>query len=511
MKKLFKKWGKSLKKEVRSHWVIYILLVAILAVGFFLRVYRIGELLGFYFDQGRDALVIWNLWHKGDFFLVGPTTGIAGILRGPYYYYLIAPFYLLGGGNPIWPSIFLSSTTIIASLFIYCLGARIHSRTTGLIAATISAFSFNLVITSRWLSNPTPMLLLSVLLVWMMLLVTEGKKWAWGGIAFVSGLSLFHFGSAGEVFYFLAIVIFMFWQRKNLPDKKILKYSIGIFLVTVLPLIVFDIKNNGIILENIKKFLIKDGSFRLVTWREISDRFEFYYSVFSRLIFHARYDKETFLFWTVIVYFIYKFKKLWKNKGVKILLLLLGSLVFGFTFFQGNFGNIYDYYLTGYFLLFVLIFSIALGEMFKTKLGKLFVIYFFITFFVNSTAFLKIKLSDKVDAPTSVALKNQLQSIDWIFGNAQGETFNVDVYVPPVLPFAYDYLLLWQATNRCGDSLCGMELEERVDTLYTLYEQDPPHPERLEAWLARQKGIGEVEEEIRFNGITVQRRLRILP
>jgi hypothetical protein len=54
-----------------------------------------------------------------------------------------------------------------------------------------------------------------------------------------------------------------------------------------------------------------------------------------------------------------------------------------------------------------------------------------------------------------------------------------------------------------------MNLAERVPLLYTLYEEDPPHPERLEAWLARQKGIGIVEEEESFGGITVQRRKRI--
>src|SRR3990167_8513267 len=105
---------KTLKSEIQNNKLVYVLLTAILLGGFFLRVYRIDQVLGFYFDQGRDANVIWDLWHKGKFFLIGPTTGIAGIFRGPLYYYLIAPFYLIGGGDPIWPSIFLSFTTMLA-------------------------------------------------------------------------------------------------------------------------------------------------------------------------------------------------------------------------------------------------------------------------------------------------------------------------------------------------------------------------------------------------------------
>ncbi len=54
-----------------------------------------------------------------------------------------------------------------------------------------------------------------------------------------------------------------------------------------------------------------------------------------------------------------------------------------------------------------------------------------------------------------------------------------------------------------------MNLAGQVPLLYTLHEEDPQHPERLEAWHARQEGIGEIEEEVSFGGITVQRRKRL--
>ena len=124
------------------------------------------------------------------------------------------------------------------------------------------------------------------------------------------------------------------------------------------------------------------------------------------------------------------------------------------------------------------------------------------------------KFSDGVDGPHSVALKNELQIIDWVFMDARGRgNFNVDVYVPPVISYAYDYLFLWQGTFRqgelgCAEGLCGL-VEEKTPLLYTVFEVDPPHPERLEAWMERQRGIGKVEEEVKFGGITVQRRTRL--
>ena len=493
-----------MQEKISKYWV-YMILGIILALGLFLRIYNIGNLLGFYYDQGRDALAIWNLWHKGDLFLIGPTTGIAGIFRTPYYYYLIAPFYLLGGGNPVWPSVFLSITTIAASFLAYILGAKIYSKTAGLIAAFITAFSFEIVMASRWLSNPTPMLLLSMLLIWFMLKVSEGKMWSWVGIAAVAGFSLFSFGSAGEVFYFVAIAIFAFWQRKNLPDRKIFLLSAIAFLLTILPLIVFDFKNHFLITGNIKEFLIDDKSFREVTWAVAQNKVNLYWDVFTKLIFHGRWEKEKFLLGGVFFFIIFYLNRLIKLQGVKSLLLLLSSAMLGLIFCQGNEGNFYDYYLTGYFLPFILLFSVGLAEIAKSWWGKTFVLYFLYVFAVNNYYPLRFKLTDNVDRPGSIALKSELQAVDWVYEDAGDFELNVDVYVPPVIPHAYDYLFLWRG-NGLAVGRQGKNVENQQPLLYTLYENVPS--ENLDAWLARQKRIGKIEEEVQFGGVVVQRRTR---
>lgn len=488
--------------QIKRYWA-ELILCFILAVALFLRVYNISNTLGFYYDQGRDALAVWNLWHKGDFFLIGPTTGIAGIFRAPYYYYLIAPFYLLGGGNPVWPSVFLSLTTVAASFLLYVLGTRIHSKSAGLIAAFISAFSFNIVMASRWLSNPTPMLLCSTLLVWLMLKVTEGKRWAWIGISAVAGLSLFSFGSASEVFYLAAIAIFAFWQKKNLPDKKTFLISAFVFLLTFLPLVVFDIKNHFLITGNIKKFLIDDRSFREVSWRVVQDKLNLDWDIFTKLIFHGRWEKEKLLLGSAFFLIIFYLNKLARLTGVKILLLLLGTALFGLIFFQGNEGNFYDYYLTGYFLPFILLFSIGLAEIFKRGWGKVFVLYFLYTFLANNYSPLWFKLRDKVDGPGSIALKSELAAVDWVYEDAKGREFNVDVYVPPVIPYAYDYLFLWRGSTLPAKA---KRVEDKRPLLYTIYE-NVPSP-NLNVWLERQGGVGKVAEQKQFGGVVVQRRVR---
>lgn len=502
----------SLLKYLKTEWsenpFLVIAVSSLLIVAFFLRVYRTDQLLGFYYDQGRDAQVIWDFWHKGKLFLIGPTTGIEGIFRGPWYYWLIAPFYLLGRGNPVWPSVFLSFTTVVACWLAYKLGNIIAGRWAGFIALIVSGLAFNLVYASRWLSNPTPMLLISMLLIYSLFSIMQGRKIYWIAVGFLLGISM-QFGSAAEVFYFPAVLIFAVWQRKNLPPPNIAIASAGALLLTFLPQIVFDLKHGGILRAGINKFLFQKESFSLSFWEVVKLRIPFYFDVFFAKIFPTTLNYRYLLLYSGSVLLLLNIKKVVENKYLKVVILFLLATTIGMLFFQGNYGHVYDYYFTGYYLIFVLLVASLLGLASKKFWGKVFVLIFFFLFMKDSYTVAYWYLSAGVDGPNHITLGNQVQSVDWVIENAVGREFNQDVYVPPVIPYAYDYLFLWRTNSRCGENLCNMQLERLVPLLYTLYEVDPPHPERLDAWLARQKGIGKVEESVRFGGITVERRTRI--
>lgn len=512
LRSIVRKSIKALGDEIRAHKFVYTLLFFTLFCGLFIRTYRTDQILGFYYDQGRDALKIWDFWHNFDVMLIGPTTGIAGIFRGPFYFYLIAPAYLLSKGDPVGPSYFLSFVSMIAVAVLYYLGAKIHSRQAGLIAAIIASFSFYIMQASRWLSNPTPMLLLSMLLIWMMILVNEGKRWAWILLSLIAGLSLFHFGSSGEIFYFFGIGVFFIWQMykskwkiSKVLDIKTILFSVLAFLFTMSPLIIFEFTKGHQLSTNIKTFLSEDETFKSSLWDVASIRFKFYYDVFTSKIFHWIRNRELFLLMVTGVSFLFFLPKFVKNDGIKIVLIIFFSPIIGLLFFQGNHGNIYDYYLTGYYLIFILLFGITLGQIWKYKLGKVFVIYFLYVFLTWNGMITKGFITAGVDGPTTIMFGNQKQAVEHVYNDANQRDFNVDVYVPPVIPHAYDYLFTWYG----NEIYAKTPVEEQIDLLYTIYEVDPPHPERLQAWLDRQAGIGEVKDETRYGGITVQRRERI--
>lgn len=496
------------KKEVAGNSWIYLLLFIIICFALYVRIYRTDEILGFYFDQGRDAKVIWDLWHDGKFFLIGPTTGIEGIFRGPWYYWFIAPFYLIGRGDPVWPAIFLAVTSVFSIVILYIIGTLAVGRVVGLFSAFIASFSYYVVYASRWLSNPTPMFLISMVLVLSLFLITEGKKWAWILVGLMLGFSM-QFGSAAEIFYFPAVFAFAIWNRKNLPGAKVAIFSGLMFFATFLPQIIFDVRHGGIILAAIKEFVLGSGdftnkSFSGSTYSLILSRLSFYFNIFSVKIFPT--DTGMIKLFSILIFSILAFfgKELFKNKKFTLLVILFVSPLVGLLFFRGNYGNIYDYYFTGYYLIFVLIFSTVLSKIYPSFLGKIVIVFFLFIFLRDNYFVINNYLSSNINNENAIFLGNQKMAIDWVYKDANLNQFNVDAYVPPVIPHAYDYLFLWWGTTNYEQT----PSKERLPLLYTLYEKDPPHPERLAAWYVRQEGIGKVEESVKFGAVTVERRRR---
>jgi len=501
---------KNIKAEIKKHPKTYFFLALILLSAFFVRTYRLNELLGFYFDQGRDALVIWKLWHEGRPFLIGPVTGLAGIFLGPFYYYLISPFYLIGGGNPVYPAVFLAFLATVGIFFLYFLGEKMQDKNTGLIATIIAAFSLELVKAGRWLANPTPILLTSMLLLWSMweIVYGKGKKW-WIFIALIVGLSL-QLEVASAVFYIPMVVVFAAWQRKKLPGKKTILISLLIFFASLVPQIAFNFRHDNILFDNFKKVLFDEKSFTLSIGTVLVTRINYFWSVFNSKLLPGKPEFVAGLLVIIITLLILKRDDHFRKRILPLFLIFLGVPMVGYILFQGNFGNIYDYYMTGYFYPMILLFSIGLGKLLKENIGKIVVVLFFIQFFVINGTLVRYYIIAGADGPEHITLGNEVQAVNWIYDDAKerGE-FNIDVYVPPVIPHSYDYLFLWQGTVRCGKDLCGLKIDRLVNDLYTLYEVDPPHPWRLETWLERQSTIGVVEKETNFGGITVQKRTRI--
>lgn len=491
-------------KKIKVWLLQNYLLTGVLALGTFLRLYRINDFLGFWYDQGRDALVIWGMIHNGKFTLIGPMMGYTGMFRGAWYYWLITPFYALGNGNPIWPNVFLILTSIIAIFILYKSGEKLGGQKVGLLAAFIASVSYYLIGAARWLSDPTPTLLTSVLLVWVLFKFLDKKIWALPLIGLLVGLSL-QFSAATEIFYIPAILIILWLKRKILPGFKIILISVVSFLAIFIPQGLFELRHHGVLSGALYQFVFHEKTFTVSFWNLIAERLPFDYSLFySKFWTNGGTFFAPFFIIFVALLFI-GWNKLWKDDKFKILFILSVAPFIGTLFFIGNLGNIYDYYFTGYYQLWILLFSYVLISFSKNMLMKIVIGIFLIILVFQNFSALKPNYAASLSDSKIIAFPNQLAAIDWIYRDANGRDFNVDEYVPPVIPYAYQYLFEWLGNTKYKK----LPTEKLTPLLYTLTEVDPDHPDRIEAWFKRQKGIAKVEASATFGGIIVQERLRL--
>ncbi len=480
-------------------------------LGLFLRVYRQGDLLGFYYDQGRDALQVAKILSLQNLPAIGPTTGLQGIFLGPFWYYLLAPFYWLAKGDPAIAAGFIGLIDALAIPLFYFLGKKFFSARTGILAAFFWAGSYWLVRLARWFSNPSPLPFFSLLLIWGLaewLINQKRKGLVLASLALAISLQL---EAASAVFYFPVIIFSVIFFQKQIKRTVIRSKeffaALAIFSLSLLPQLLFELKNNFLISRNFLGFLTgkvnsdSGQSWALPSWSLIRERLTWYNHVFFSLIDpNLKFKLLLLIFFFLIGLVFWRCRQLREKEKEFLFLLLIFWLMplFFLFFFVGNYGNLYDYYLTGFFVSFIFLFAY-----FLSRLPWLLIIPFLIYFIWQNGWLLRNYLIAGVDGPEHISLGNQKQVIEWICRSRGRERFNVDTYVPPVVPYAWDYLWQWY-----GKKMDCLPASERQRLLYTVWEVDPPRPERLRAWLERQAGIGTIKARARFGGIGVEQRER---
>lgn len=470
----------------------------VLGLAFLLRWLR-PDLVGFYFDQGRDALVIWDLLHKGKMFLIGPTTGVEGIFLGPFYYYLLAPAYWLGKGDPVFPIRLMAILNLGSLWLLYKLGEKYFSRLVGLFTVILAGFSYYYVFGNRWLANPTPLPFFAVLTFWFVAKLIHGYAKSFPWVCFLIGLSL-QLEAASAIFFVpsLLITLWVFRKSINLKTKDVF-LGLLTFGITLGPQLWFNFRHQNILFSAFYKFLISEKSFTQSALVIIPERLLFYFNAFSHQLSPAGILERIAMFIFIPVGVLRKWPKLIQNPMFKFILIWLFTPMILLLLYSGNHGYVWDYYFTGVYPLFFLLVGAVIG---RRLIGMIFILIFLIANLIPlRDYFMQEKESKRVN------LGSSLRVVDWIYEDTKGLPFNVDAYVPPMIPYTYDYLFKWRGETKYKT----LPTQARIKNLYTLYEVDPGHPQLFKKWQDRQDGIGKIVFEKSFGSIVVERRERIGP
>ncbi len=237
---------------------VAIILLAIIALGAYLRLYEFGDLVRFNDDQARDAQIVDNITEKKEFPLLGPKAGGTKFNLGPAFYYLEYLSALIFGNDPAG----IATVTVIlsiASIPLFYFFLRFYfSEKISLFATLLYSISFFAIKYSKfsWNPNVIPFFFLVFFISFFKILSSEKspvKKWFRYSLL---GLSL-GIGTQLHALLLILLPLLVILEIVRLLWTGDRKKCLGLFAALVigatlnLPLIVHDIRNNW---ENTRLF-----------------------------------------------------------------------------------------------------------------------------------------------------------------------------------------------------------------------------------------------------------------
>lgn len=263
MAKTLNKFFNKVKSFVNENRLEFIVLFLILAVGAFLRLYKIDQYMTFLGDEGRDVIVVRNLLVHADPILIGPGTSIGNMYLGPIYYYMMAPALFLAGYSPVGPAVMIALLGIATVFFVWYVGRDWFGSWAGIFASFLYAISPTIIIYSRSSWNPNIMPFFALLIIY-----SVWKLWKKGSFAWVIVLGI-SFAFALQSHYLALLLVptaGLFWlitliQTKKGKNKKEMRLFVknsligfAAFLFLMSPLFIFDLRHGWQNFNAMKKF-----------------------------------------------------------------------------------------------------------------------------------------------------------------------------------------------------------------------------------------------------------------
>lgn len=255
---------------MNKKWYLILSFIVVL-VGAMLRFDNFSARAPFDWDQNRDYLAVSKI-AEGNITLVGPVAkGDGGFLLGPLYYYLTVPAFVIMGASPLSlpvTSIILDICAIVAILLLLRKSLGYWGALT---FAAIYATSFVVIEMSRVSWNVSLVPLYSVVIISMLI---SDKS-----LSFLSSLILGIL--AGLAWHIhaalipLTLVLFGIKFFLSKPSWKFFTLMMVGYLVSLSPLLIFDLRHAGLERHLILEFL-KSSSKVIPVWSEVI------VSVFSR-------------------------------------------------------------------------------------------------------------------------------------------------------------------------------------------------------------------------------------
>lgn len=463
-------------------------------------------------DQARDMLLTQDIVENKNVTLIGTHSGLGGFFHGPLWLYLLAPVYLIGGGNPqafLFVYVLIAIVTVLVGYFA---GASLYNKKVGLLFAFLLAVSPSIwsFIPNTIGVNMVPLVFIAMFYFLVRYLRGNNRDYIFA--IFFAGLSL-QFETALPLVLIPVVLASFFLNKNAIKDIKLILLSLGSLLLSLATFVLFELRHDFLMMRSL--LTVFTGGEKQQGYlgfpERLVDHVQALRGVYESMLITKAPFLET-LFVAIILLLAYLFMKdrVLENKEKKEFLYLVAFPVFIFIFYTFYAYPIFIEYTLGLSIPVTLAFAVALHKLWPQKVGRVLVILF-IAFTVFEAG--KIIVGDYFRPytfnNTSGTYRNQKQVADWIFEDSRGKPFGYYVYTPSTYTYGMDYLLWWDS-KVLGQT--KPESEKLPTTYLILYPTLDNDKGAHTFWKkAKIKTSAEVVARKQFEGGIIVEKLKVSP
>lgn len=407
-------------------------LLALILFALFLRLYPIfPNFFTFEYDMAKDSLIMLEMFQYKDPSLVGAVTSIPGLFNGPAWYYIALIPNIIFNFHPL-ASVLAVQTLVTINI---CLIWKYLDRRT----AFFYAVSLGLISAQQnaWVPYLTTLITPSLIIILTKLKrKTQPSNKLFFLLALVTSL-YFHAQSAFGVVAVILVAIYLLFSKIEIKPKHIF-LAILAFVLSLSPLIIFEIKNNFIQIKAVINFVSdyqnnaqvlapKQGGLLRLT------------DIAKDVLIVGGQAMSTFPLagknYLASIFFLYLF---WSNRKKQPKLLIPILFIFG-SFFLYLFLPVKAYYLVAISPFWIFGLSLLLNNQSKKIIMAVFILFALfatINAIQSKSHYLALNQSD------TNLLAAKWKAIDAAYHLANGQPFRSYHFLPEVYDFSYQHLYL---------------------------------------------------------------------
>lgn len=411
------------------------LVIVVIAIAVFFRFWQIRDYVVFLGDEGRDMIVMRNMFIEKRPVFLGPTASVGGFYLGPIYYWMAAPFLLLSGFDPVGPSYMVA---IVGVATVYLLFKFLKETTTfwpAILTSFLYAAAPIIVRYSRSSWNPNPLPFFAVFMMYFLYLAISRKKYLYYVLAGAS------FGIAIQLHYLSSILLAISGAiiLTNTTWKKwipiVLSLLIGT-LITFSPFLVFEFKHNFPNFITIHEFVTRGTTVGFRSHNIVWIISNLGNILLEELTAYKGTVYTRILFWVLTAGGFFGLLKNWKDKKKRLIFSIgviwfIGGLA-GLRFYSGQ---IFDYYFGFMFPAPFFLAGLIMSLFWKNKIVKIICVSLAIvifSYFITHAFY---------NNPPNRLINQTERVADFVIEKSSGQPFNFALITDHNSDHAYKYFL----------------------------------------------------------------------